>query len=67
MKLGGNKVTLGQTIESRYLKKEEEETCHICQGSLGDGEKIRTLPCMHFYHSECFEEWVEEKATCPKC
>ncbi|KAI9011495.1 hypothetical protein BC832DRAFT_550856 [Gaertneriomyces semiglobifer] len=44
------------------------ETCAICLGDFMDGEIIRTLPCAHYFHSECIDPWLMEQSTCcPLC
>ncbi|KAJ3179274.1 hypothetical protein HDU85_004967 [Gaertneriomyces sp. JEL0708] len=44
------------------------ETCAICLGEFMDGEIIRTLPCAHYFHSECIDPWLMEQSTCcPLC
>ena len=31
------------------------------------GELIRLLPCMHFYHIRCIDDWLMRAVTCPTC
>ena len=31
------------------------------------GELIRLLPCMHYYHIRCIDEWLMRAITCPTC
>lgn len=31
------------------------------------GEPIRLLPCMHFYHMRCIDEWLLRSYCCPSC
>ncbi len=28
---------------------------------------MRTLPCLHTFHSACAEEWLQKKKVCPLC
>lgn len=45
--------------------QEEKEECIIC---LDEGEKEwRELECHHRYHTQCIENWIKVKATCPLC
>ena len=65
---GAGGIDLARTVESRFMKKPGvEQECQICQGVLNDGDTIRTLPCMHVFHGECLEEWVEHNQHCPNC
>ena len=57
----------------------EVEECAICFEVYEAGEELRELPCAHFFHSRCIDEWllgraanaqhVEELrlAACPLC
>ena len=31
------------------------------------GADVRTLPCLHTFHSACAEEWLRKKKVCPLC
>ena len=31
------------------------------------GEPIRLLPCMHYYHMRCIDDWLMRALTCPTC
>lgn len=31
------------------------------------GEPIRLLPCMHFYHMRCIDDWLMRSYSCPSC
>ncbi|XP_048876466.1 E3 ubiquitin-protein ligase RLIM isoform X2 [Brienomyrus brachyistius] len=42
-------------------------TCQICFSEYVEGEKLRTLPCLHDYHVQCIDRWLKENATCPVC
>ncbi|CAG8667872.1 14465_t:CDS:1 [Dentiscutata erythropus] len=45
-----------------------EETCAICLEDFDDGDKIRELPCHHYYHVECIDPWLTTKSSsCPLC
>ncbi|EFC45856.1 RING finger domain-containing protein [Naegleria gruberi] len=45
----------------------EGEECPICQTDVCRGQWSTTLPCEHFFHSECIGKWFERKHTCPVC
>ncbi|AQL03770.1 putative RING-H2 finger protein ATL71 [Zea mays] len=47
---------------------DEAATCSVCLGAFQVGETVRLLPvCMHLYHVECIDPWLEAHATCPLC
>ena len=58
---------------------DDVDECAICLSQFEPGEELRELPCAHFFHSRCIDEWllgraanaqhVEELrlAACPLC
>lgn len=45
-----------------------DNLCLICHDDLRKGRgPIRELHCSHSFHSECIEEWLWTKQTCPTC
>ncbi|VDN21832.1 unnamed protein product [Gongylonema pulchrum] len=41
--------------------------CPICMVEFVDGEHIRYLPCMHFFHKKCVDDWLMRSFSCPSC
>jgi len=41
--------------------------CAICFEDFDPGDSIRYLPCLHFYHSKCVDDWLIRSFTCPSC
>ncbi|CAM0910423.1 unnamed protein product [Alopecurus aequalis] len=47
---------------------EELAMCSVCLGALQLGETVRLLPvCLHLYHAECIDPWLDAHSTCPVC
>ncbi|XP_025813018.1 RING finger protein 44-like [Panicum hallii] len=47
---------------------EEAATCSVCLGAFQVGETVRLLPvCLHLYHVECIDPWLEAHSSCPIC
>jgi len=46
-------------------KKNRE--CVICMVELCVGDTVRYLPCMHVYHVNCIDDWLNRSFTCPSC
>ena len=44
-----------------------EFKCMICLDDINIGEKESTLPCLHIFHPDCLEKWIERKRLCPVC
>jgi hypothetical protein len=48
--------------------EEAAATCSVCLGAFQLGEKVRLLPaCLHLYHAECIDLWLDAHSTCPIC
>lgn len=41
--------------------------CTICLEDFEEGMKIRILPCLHRFMSECIDPWLVQQARCPVC
>ena len=52
-------------------KDDENETnrkCMICIMDYEQEENVRTMPCLHFFHTECIDKWLLTRSTsCPIC
>ncbi|XP_074326533.1 putative RING-H2 finger protein ATL21A [Apium graveolens] len=60
------KVIIG---ESRRLPAGPNDiTCPICLSDYHANETLKCIPeCQHCFHSECIDEWLRRKGTCPVC
>ncbi|CAK9037620.1 E3 ubiquitin-protein ligase MBR2 (HAL3-interacting protein 1 homolog) (AtHIP1) (MED25-binding RING-H2 protein 2) (RING-H2 finger MBR2) (RING-type E3 ubiquitin transferase MBR2) [Durusdinium trenchii] len=45
----------------------KREPYTICLEIPGSGEAVTTLPCCHWYHTECIREWLLHAQLCPLC
>lgn len=41
--------------------------CPICLEDFQINDEITYLKCLHYYHSNCIREWLENRKTCPFC
>ncbi|KAL0929193.1 hypothetical protein M5K25_001137 [Dendrobium thyrsiflorum] len=46
---------------------DDELTCSVCLEQVLAGEMIRSLPCLHQFHSNCIDPWLRQQGTCPVC
>lgn len=45
----------------------EQTKCSICLGDFEEGECLKSLPCVHFYHKDCIDSWLLVGHACPVC
>ena len=41
--------------------------CVICMIEFVIGDRVRYLPCMYTYHTDCIDDWLMRSFTCPSC
>ena len=51
----------------RASSSEKKRECVICLVEFRDGDALRYLPCMHYYHVGCVDDWLMRSLTCPSC
>ncbi|CAM4827474.1 unnamed protein product [Rotaria magnacalcarata] len=55
-------IYFGRTLDPFNQKK-----CCICHMEFESNEKLKRLPCGHFFHDECTSQWLVIRSTCPVC
>eukprot|EP00903_Cladosiphon_okamuranus_P010696 g10109.t1 len=43
------------------------KNCSICLYPFKTGERVRIIPCLHQFHTECIDPWLRQNAICPVC
>ena len=58
-----------QTLSYRYNKENPvlEEKCTICLCEYTHNDDVRRLPCMHLFHIDCVDRWLQQNKRCPMC
>lgn len=41
--------------------------CPVCLVEFAKGDKLKSLPCVHFYHEDCIDAWLLVGHACPVC
>ncbi|ESO13103.1 hypothetical protein HELRODRAFT_188105 [Helobdella robusta] len=41
--------------------------CSVCMDYFIVEERVKELPCHHFYHEDCIVPWLKMHGTCPIC
>jgi hypothetical protein len=44
-----------------------DDVCAICLEQFEIKEEVRVLRCNHFFHVDCIDPWLLNKANCPLC
>jgi len=45
----------------------EEMQCSICIEAFEASDEVRKLPCGHYFHRACIDEWLRKSMACPMC
>ncbi|CBN78917.1 protein binding / ubiquitin-protein ligase/ zinc ion binding [Ectocarpus siliculosus] len=43
------------------------KNCSICLYPFKPRERVRIIPCLHQFHTECIDPWLRQNAICPVC
>jgi hypothetical protein len=43
------------------------QSCCICLNEFGFGDKVKILPCIHYFHCDCINTWLNKSKICPIC
>jgi len=62
-----DRTTASWVVEDPSKLPEELRCCTVCLEEIEQGQKVRTLPCLHTFHAGCAEEWLKKKKLCPLC
>ena len=52
----------------KYECTSTPESCAICVDDFKDKDTVRVLPCKHYFHINCIDEWLTNHSdVCPLC
>jgi len=54
------------TYDGNHLP-DDKKTCSICLQEYEVNEDIKLIPCLHFFHKSCIDEWMARSCDCPIC
>ena len=58
---------LPKFIYHKEKEEMEDEQCCICLMEYREEEELKTLPCVHSFHSGCIDGWLKREKSCPLC
>ncbi|KAF1795594.1 Zinc finger, RING/FYVE/PHD-type [Phytophthora cactorum] len=64
------KYQIRQHVEENQSEEDSEvnnTVCAVCCDEFEAEEEVRALPCLHFYHRECIDQWLMCHRQCPIC
>jgi len=44
-----------------------QEVCIVCQELFQADESVKVLPCSHYFHVDCVNQWLLVEKKCPMC
>jgi len=45
----------------------DQTKCSVCLSDFAEGDTLKSLPCVHFFHKDCIDTWLMVGHTCPLC
>lgn len=45
----------------------DRESCLVCLAAFEVGDDVKSLPCLHNFHTECIDRWLATSGMCPVC
>ncbi|XP_067933277.1 E3 ubiquitin-protein ligase Arkadia-like [Watersipora subatra] len=74
--IGASQETIDRlTFAHRYSQRvasdsddgSSDDKCTICISEYNTGEHVRRLPCLHLFHRDCIDRWLNSNKRCPMC
>ncbi|KAF8090192.1 hypothetical protein N665_0483s0030 [Sinapis alba] len=62
-----SKRVVDELPDAEITSEELSIGCAICKDEIVVEEKVKRLPCKHYYHKECIVPWLGIRNTCPVC
>ncbi|KAL5582047.1 hypothetical protein UlMin_014489 [Ulmus minor] len=47
--------------------QKDDVVCAVCKDGILVKEKVKRLPCCHYFHGDCIVPWLGIRNTCPVC
>jgi len=62
---GANSTQISSLPTKTITAEDTKENCCICLNDFEEGDKVRSLPCLHKFHVQCIDEWLKLNKVCP--
>lgn len=57
----------GGDLGDQHRSRTNMQQCMVCLELFQQGEELRVLPCFHYFHRVCIDQWLCRVAECPVC
>jgi len=66
---GGSSSTAHNTAgdDQPITRTRSNLNCTVCLEDIVPGDTVRTLPCLHRFHTACIDRWLALHNSCPIC
>jgi len=58
---------LSPVCDDAYSTEESGCHCSVCLSNFHKGQRLRVLPCGHYFHQACVDQWLMKTCACPLC
>jgi len=56
-----------KSVVARITVPKYCSTCAICLADFEQSDDLTQLPCLHAFHTDCFQRWMAKSGSCPHC
>lgn len=56
-----------QSIMTSNTSQFKVDDCAICCDAVTDQQMVKVLPCGHYFHNDCINQWLIIEKRCPMC
>lgn len=58
---------LRRTLNEAELQIGGAIECGVCKDAMLEKQALAEMPCSHFHHDQCIQDWLADHRTCPIC
>ena len=62
-----NHQIVSSMMPTEKFNSVKKKKCSVCLEDFSPNDKIKRLPCLHTFHCNCINKWLQIKLKCPEC